>query len=67
MSIATLKEGAERPTAQLQQLGVKTIDEIGRMLILQVPAESLLALNDMDEIESVGRILLRRLGRIYGR
>ena len=52
--IATLKEGAERPTAQLQQLGVKTIEEIGRMLILQVPAESLLALNDMDEIESVG-------------
>lgn len=52
--IATLKEGAECPVAQLQQLGIKTMEEIGSMLILHVPAESLLALNDIDEIESVG-------------
>jgi hypothetical protein len=52
--IATLKEGAECPVAQLRQLGILVMEEIGRMLILNVPAESLLALNDMDEIESVG-------------
>ena len=52
--IATLKEGAECPVAQLRQLGIVVMEEIGRMLILNVPAESLLALNDMDEIESVG-------------
>ena len=51
--IAMLKEGAESPMALLQKLGVEIRDAIGRMLILTVPAESLMALDDIDEIESV--------------
>ena len=51
--IAMLKEGAECPMALLQKLGVEIRDAIGRMLILTVPAESLMALDDIDEIESV--------------
>lgn len=51
--IVTLKEGAEYPAALLQKQGIEIIEKIGRMLILNVPSESLLMLNDIDEIESV--------------
>lgn len=51
--IAMLKEGAECPTARLQKLGIEIRKQIGRMLILNVPARSLLALGNIDEIESV--------------
>lgn len=51
--IVMLKEGAECPTERLQKLGVNIREVIGRMLILTVPAESLMALGDMDEVESV--------------
>lgn len=52
--IAMLKEGATCPAAKLQSLGIETIDKIGRLLILNVPAESLLPLGEIDEIESIG-------------
>ena len=52
-AIAMLKEGAACPDARLQQLGIKVRDKIGRMLILSVPAESLKALDAIDEVESV--------------
>jgi subtilisin family serine protease len=48
-----LKEGAECPTARLQKLGIDIRKQIGRMLILNVPARSLMALGNIDEIESV--------------
>ena len=51
--IVMLKEDAECPTTLLQKLGVEIRDVIGRMLILNVPAESLTALGDLDEVESV--------------
>ncbi len=51
--IAMLKEGAVCPTERLRMLGVTIREEIGRILILTVPAESLMALDDIDEIESV--------------
>lgn len=51
--IVMLKEDAECPTELLQKLGVEIRDVIGRMLILTVPAESLTALGDLDEVESV--------------
>lgn len=51
--IVMLREGAECPTELLQKLGVEIRDVIGRMIILNVPAESLTALGDIDEIESV--------------
>lgn len=53
-TFAMLKEGVVCPTEQLQKLGVEIREEIGRMLILNVPAESLLDLGGIDEIESVG-------------
>lgn len=59
--IATLKEGAECPTALLQKLGIEIIEEIGRMLILNVPAESLLTLDDIDEIQSVSADQMNQL------
>ena len=50
-AFAMLKEGASCPVAQLQALGVEIREEIGQMLILNIPAESLMALGQMDEIE----------------
>lgn len=52
-AFARLKEGAACPTAQLQKLGIEIRKGMGRMLILDIPAERLLELNDIDEIESV--------------
>ena len=52
-AIVMLKEGAECPTARLQKLGIEIRKQIGRMLILNVPARSLMALGNIDEIESV--------------
>ena len=52
-AIVMLKEGAECPTARLQKLGIEIRQQIGRMLILNVPARSLMALGNIDEIESV--------------
>lgn len=52
-AFSRLKEGAACPTAQLQKLGIEIRKGMGRMLILDIPAERLLELNDIDEIESV--------------
>lgn len=60
-AIAMLEEGSECPTDRMQQLGITIVDQIGRMLILRVPAESLLALNDMDEIVSVSADQMNQL------
>ena len=60
-AIAMLKEGAACPTASLQKLGVEIREKIGRMLILTVPAESLMALDDIDEIESVSADQMNQL------
>ena len=60
-AIAMLKKGAWCPTAALLKLGIEIRKQIGRMLILTVPAESLLALNDIDEIESVSADQMNQL------
>lgn len=60
-AFAMLKKGAECPTDVLQKLGIEIRKQIGRMLILKVPAESLLALNDIDEIESVSADQMNQL------
>ena len=65
--IAMLKEGAECPTALLQKLGVEIREVIGRMLILTVPAGSLMALGDMDEVESVSADRMCQLTNNIGR
>ena len=51
--IATLSEGAACPRERLRELGIELREEIGQMLILSVPAESLTALDGIDEVESV--------------
>lgn len=66
-AIAMLREGAECPAAQLQALGVEIVMQIGRMLILNVPAESLLALDGIDEIESVNADKMNHLMNYSGR
>ena len=52
-AIAMLKQGSACPVARLQALGIEIRLQVGRMLILTVPAKSLMALDDIDEIESV--------------
>lgn len=52
-SITMLKEGADCPTAKLEALGVGIKLQIGRMLLLNIPAQSLEAVGKLDEIESV--------------
>ena len=60
-AIVMLKEGAECPTARLQKLGIEIRQQIGRMLILTVPAKSLMALDDIDEIENVSADQMNQL------
>ena len=65
--IAMLKEDAECPAALLQKLNISIFMQVGRMLILDVPAESLLALDDIDEIESVGADQVNQIMNAHGR
>lgn len=52
-AFAMVKEGYSCPTAELQALGVEIREKIGRMLILTIPAESLLKLDGMEAIAYV--------------
>lgn len=60
-AIAMLKQGSACPVASLQALGIEIRLQVGRMLILTVPAESLMALDDIDEIESVSADQMNQL------
>ncbi len=60
-TIAMLKQGSACPIARLQALGIEIRLQVGRMLILTVPAESLMALDDIDEIESVSADQMNQL------
>lgn len=66
-AFAMLKEGASCPVAQLQALGVEIREEIGQMLILNIPAESLMALGQMDEIESIHADAMNQVTNDHGR
>lgn len=65
--IAMLEEGAACPMDRFQQWGITVVDQIGSVLILRVPAESLLALNDMDEIVSVSADHMNQIMNNNGR
>ena len=52
-AIAMLKDGAECPTARLEQMGVKVRYQIGDMLALSIPADKLQLLEDVEEIRYV--------------
>ena len=60
-AIAMLKDGAACPRERLRELGIELREEIGRLLILRVPAESLTALDGIDEIERVRADRMYRL------
>lgn len=66
-AIAMVKEGYGCPTAKLQALGIEIRQEIGRMLILNVPAEKLLELGRIEEIESVSADQMNQLMNNHGR
>ena len=66
-AFAMLKDGDECPSALLQKLGVEIREKIGRMLILNIPAESLLDVGDIDEIESVEADEMSQVMNNHGR
>ena len=47
--IAILKDGAECPTARLEQMGVQVRFQIGKMVALNIPADKLQALEEVEE------------------
>ena len=51
--IAILKEGAECPTARLEQMGVEVRFQIGKMVALNIPVDKLQELEDVEEISYV--------------
>lgn len=52
-AIATLKKGAECPTAQLEQMGIKVRFVLGDMVVLNVPADKLLQLEEVEAFNYV--------------
>ncbi len=66
-AFAMLKDGDDCPSALLQKLGVEIREKIGRMLILNIPAESLLDVGDIDEIESVEADEMSQVMNNHGR
>ena len=52
-AIATLKEGAECPTEQLERMGIEIRYQIGDMVVLNVPADKLLQLEQVEAFSYV--------------
>ncbi|MCR4995412.1 MAG: hypothetical protein K6A32_08610, partial [Bacteroidales bacterium] len=52
-AIAILKEGAECPTEQLEQMGIKVRFVLGDMVALVIPTDKLMALEDIDAFSHV--------------
>lgn len=52
-AIATLKDGAEWPTAQLEQMGITVRYIIGDQAALIIPADKLMLLEQVDELDYV--------------
>ena len=52
-AIATLKKGAECPTAQLKQMGIKVRFVLGDVVALNVPADKLLQLEQVEAFSYV--------------
>ena len=53
MAIATLKKGAECPTARLEQMGIGVRYVLGDMVALYIPADKLLQLEQIEEFSCV--------------
>ena len=52
-AIATLKDGAECPTEQLEQMGIEIRYQLGDMVVMNVPADKLLQLEDVEEFRYI--------------
>ena len=52
-AIATLKKGATCPTERLQQMGIKVRYVLGDMVVLNIPADKLLQLEQIEEFHYV--------------
>ena len=52
-AIATLKDGAEWPTAQLEQMGIKVRYIVGNQAALVIPADKLMQLEQVEELSYV--------------
>jgi hypothetical protein len=52
-AIATLKEGAECPTEQLEEMGIEVRFVVGDMVAMTIPAEQLKALEQVEEFTYV--------------
>ena len=52
-AIATLKEGAECPTAKLEQMGIEVRFVLGDMVALRIPADKLQLLEPLEEFIEV--------------
>ena len=52
-AIATLKDGAKCPTQQLEQMGIEVRYQIGDMVVLNVPADRLLQLENVEAFSYV--------------
>ena len=60
-AIATLKDGAEWPTAQLEQMGIRVRYIAGNQAALVIPAEKLLQLEQVEELSYVKADQIRKL------
>ena len=60
-AIATLKDGAQWPTAQLEQMGIKVRYVAGNQAALVIPADKLLQLEQVEELSYVKADLVREL------
>ena len=60
-AIAMLKEGAEWPIAQLEQMGIKVRYIVGDQAALVIPADKLLQLEQVEELSYVKADLVRKL------
>ncbi|MCR4583696.1 MAG: S8 family serine peptidase [Prevotella sp.] len=60
-AIATLKPGAECPTALLEQMGIEVRFVLGDMVALNIPADKLLSLNDVEAFSYIQADQMARL------
>ena len=52
-AVATLREGAAAPVAELQGMGIEVGSQVGRQLLLRVPADRIADLGEMEQVEWV--------------
>jgi len=59
-AIATMNKGAECPTARLEQMGIKVRYVVGDQAALVIPADKLMALEEIEDIRFVTADLMKQ-------